>query len=215
MKHDFDNYWINSHRKSYLNPCGHPWAALCLFDSVLVLVLWHVCFKWKCKGRKCIFLIAVDSLLLTPLFALLDCSIVLWWPLLLFILLQISLRSGYSEIHLGWEHSANIGNGIFVSNVEVWMYIAVCAYVAQEYLNFIFYNVMWNTFYVALYVEEYLVLLHTNYGLGKSSIRQIFCFLRRRAKIYHKVYKPRFSGEVHYSEYVGHRGTMGASCVVH
>jgi hypothetical protein len=35
--------------------------------------------KWTCKGRKCVFLIAVDSLLLTPLplFALLDCSIAL------------------------------------------------------------------------------------------------------------------------------------------
>lgn len=39
----------------------------------------------------------------------------------------------------------------------------------------------------------------------------MFCLLRRRAKIYRKVYKSRFSGKVHYSEYVGHRGTVGAS----
>jgi len=36
VQHDFQNELIHRHRKSYLKPCAHPWAALVLFDSLLV-----------------------------------------------------------------------------------------------------------------------------------------------------------------------------------
>ena len=36
VKHVFTNPLFEQRARSYLKPCGHPWAALVMFDSVLV-----------------------------------------------------------------------------------------------------------------------------------------------------------------------------------
>jgi hypothetical protein len=43
VKHDFAYEEIEEHAKSYCIPCGHPWAALVMFDNVLVC-LTILCF---------------------------------------------------------------------------------------------------------------------------------------------------------------------------
>jgi hypothetical protein len=38
VRHDFQTQLVHRRKRSYLKPCAHPWAALVLFDSVLVRV---------------------------------------------------------------------------------------------------------------------------------------------------------------------------------
>jgi len=42
VKHDFNYKSIEKHCKSFLKPCGHPWAALVYFDALLVSQLHHI-----------------------------------------------------------------------------------------------------------------------------------------------------------------------------
>lgn len=39
VRHDFQNALLHQVKRSYLKPCAHPWAALVLFDSLLVQML--------------------------------------------------------------------------------------------------------------------------------------------------------------------------------
>jgi len=43
VRHDFQNELLHRVKRSYLKPCAHPWAALVLFDSLLVGVLFAFC----------------------------------------------------------------------------------------------------------------------------------------------------------------------------
>ena len=38
VRHDFQNELLHRVKRSYLKPCAHPWAALVLFDSLLVSI---------------------------------------------------------------------------------------------------------------------------------------------------------------------------------
>jgi len=66
VRHVIQNENFQRTAKSFLVPCGHPWAALVLFDAVLV-----------------------------------------------------SQLHGLGEVRLGWERSADHGNGTFIGGVEV------------------------------------------------------------------------------------------------
>lgn len=66
MRHEIQSSIFEKHARSYCYPCGHPWAALCIFDSLLV------------------------------------CSI-----------------TKINSVSLGFEKSADEGNGVYVNDVEV------------------------------------------------------------------------------------------------
>eukprot|EP01034_Spumella_vulgaris_P022051 gene22051-28146_t len=66
VRHNFSDDNFRKHCRSYLEPCGHPWAALVLFDAVLVCCL-----------------------------------------------------NGITSVSLGFERSADEGNGVFVDGIEV------------------------------------------------------------------------------------------------
>ncbi len=66
VRHEFASPAFVKHCRSYLEPCGHPWAALVLFDAVLVCCL-----------------------------------------------------NGIETVSLGFERSADEGNGVYVDGVEV------------------------------------------------------------------------------------------------
>ena len=38
VRHEFSSDVFERYAKSYYHPCGHPWAALVLFDAVLVTI---------------------------------------------------------------------------------------------------------------------------------------------------------------------------------
>lgn len=47
VRHEFHNDTIYLKKRSYLRPCAHPWAALVLFDSILVST--YVIFTFYCS----------------------------------------------------------------------------------------------------------------------------------------------------------------------
>jgi hypothetical protein len=85
VKHHFHDSQFLKYSHAYLEPCGHPWAALVLFDASL-----------------------------------------------------IALLQGYDEVSLGYEKSADEGNGVFVGEREVnhqYDKSSVFMALAQQYIH--------------------------------------------------------------------------------
>jgi hypothetical protein len=77
VRHDFNDRNFQRYSRSFLHPCGHPWAALVLFDSVLVGSLLG---RERSESRE---------------------------------------EEIFHEISLGFEKSADEGNGVFIAEREV------------------------------------------------------------------------------------------------
>ncbi len=95
VKHNFNDDNYNKYSHSYYEPCGHPWAALVLFDAVLVSILMEE--RDREKER-----VEVESVEVQET--------------------EERVREGVKgrrEISLGYEKSADEGNGVYVGDREV------------------------------------------------------------------------------------------------
>jgi hypothetical protein len=115
VRHDFQTQLLHRRKRSYLKPCAHPWAALVLFDSVLVGFL--NCNLLCCPTGG--FSVGAYAWCVAIVHATSPCSDLLDARLWAAPVLQAAQMSGVREVRLGYERSADEGNGVFVQGREV------------------------------------------------------------------------------------------------
>jgi len=123
VKHIFKNPLFEQHARSYLKPCGHPWAALVMFDSVLT------CARLKIKS-----------------------------------------------VFLGYEKSADFGNGININGNEI-------NHQYDKSSNFLkVFNIYIKNFIL------YDIKLNSNINhLWELEIMRIFC-MEKSLKVFHPLF---------------------------